>query len=133
EFEEPSKLLAYIRPMRDRFGNRRKIRKKSSRRQAALKRKKNEIGAAAHAKLVKQIRNVKLHRALGDVQLAGDFLVGKIFEQRIEHFLLAAAEFSDGIGLQAAALARKNRIDESRQKLTRNSAAPGGQQRESAT
>src|SRR5580698_4155709 len=72
--------------------------------QAALEGEENEIGAAAHAKLVEKIRNVKLHSAFRDVELAGDFLVGEIFKKRIENFLLAAAEIGDGIRFQAAAL-----------------------------
>jgi hypothetical protein len=64
-------------------------------RQAALKGKKNEVGTTAHAKLVEQVRNVEFYRAFRNVELVGDFLVGKIFQQRIENFLLAAAEIGD--------------------------------------
>src|SRR6266481_4123522 len=74
--------------------------------QTALEGKKNQVGAAANAEFVEQVRNVELHGAFGNVELAGDFLVRKILEQRIENFLLAAAEIRDGISLQAAALAR---------------------------
>src|SRR5882762_1520834 len=80
------------------------IQQRSSLRQAALKSKKNEVGTAAHAKLAEQIGNVKFHGAFGNVELVGNLFVGEIFEQRIEDFLLAAAQIGDGIGLQAAAL-----------------------------
>src|SRR5882762_6161847 len=79
------------------------LRQRSSLRQAALKGKKNEVGTAAHAELAEQIGNVKFHGAFGNVELVGNLFVGKIFEQRIENFLLAAAEIGDGIGLQPAA------------------------------
>src|ERR1700693_1025790 len=65
--------------------------------QTALKGKENQVGAAADAEFV---------------ELAGDFLVRKILEERIESFLLATAEIRDGIGLQAAALAREDGIHE---------------------
>src|SRR5260370_22487440 len=90
-----------------------KIRQRSSLRQAAVKCKKNEVGSAAHAELTEQVRNVKLHSAFRNVELAGNLFVGKIFEQRIENFLLAAAEIRDGIGLQTTTLAGKDRINES--------------------
>ena len=56
---------------------------------------------------------MKLYGSLGDVELAGDFLVGKIFEEGVEDFLLAAAEIGDGIGFEAAALIREDGVDES--------------------
>src|ERR1700693_1163497 len=77
--------------------------------QTALKGKENQVGAAADAGFGEQVRNVKLDGAFGDVERAGDFLVRKILEERIENFLLATAEIRDGIGLQAAALAREDR------------------------
>jgi len=75
---------------------------------------------------------VKFDGALGDVELAGDFLVGKIFEERIENFLFATAEIGDGIGLQTAALAGEDGIDEAGQELARNPEATAGDKRESA-
>jgi len=75
---------------------------------------------------------VKLHSAFRDVELAGDFLVGKIFQQRIEDFLFATAEIRDGIGLQAAALAGEDGVNESREKLARNPESASGNQRERA-
>src|SRR6266852_7104932 len=106
-----------------------KIRQRSSLRQAALKGKQNEVGTAAHAELTEQVRNVKLHSAFRNVKLAGNLLVGKIFQQRIEDFLLAAAQIGDGIGLQAAALAGKDGINESGEKLPRNPESAAGNQR----
>ena len=38
------------------------------------------------------------------LKLAGDFLVGQIFQQRVEHFLFAAAEFRGSSDLQAPAV-----------------------------
>ena len=49
---------------------------------------------------------MELDGALGDIEFAGDFLVGKILEKRIENFLFAAAEVGDRVGLQAAPLSR---------------------------
>src|SRR5713226_10647232 len=57
---------------------------------------------------------------LGDVEPAGDFFVGKILEERIEHFLFAAAEVGDGIGLEAAPLACEYGIDKAREQLARH-------------
>src|SRR5260370_16660845 len=85
-----------------------------------MKGKKNEVATAARATLVEQVRNVKLHGAFRNVELAGDFLVRKIFQQRIQDFLFAAAEIGDGIGLQAAALAGKDGVNESGEKLPWN-------------
>src|SRR5712664_1801459 len=109
-----------------------KIRQRSSLRQAALKGKQNEVGTAAHAELTEQVRNVKLHSAFRNVELAGNLFVGKIFEQRIENFLLAAAEIRDGIGLQTTTLAGKDRINESGEELPRNPESSAGNERESA-
>ena len=46
---------------------------------------------------------MELYRALGDVQFACDFLIGKVLEG-VQHFLFAATEICDGFGLQAAPL-----------------------------
>src|SRR5713226_3439831 len=75
---------------------------------------------------------MKLHRVLRDVELAGDLFVGEILEQRIENFLLPAAEIGDGIGLQAAALTGENGVDKSGKELPRNPESSGGNQRERA-
>jgi len=75
---------------------------------AALEGQEDEVGAAADAKFVKEVGNVKLDGALGDIELAGDFLVREILEERIENFLLAAAEIGDRVGFEAARLSRKN-------------------------
>jgi len=109
-----------------------KIRQRSSLRQAALKGKQNEVGTAAHAELTEQVRNVKLHSAFRNVKLAGNLFVGKIFEQRIENFLLAAAEIRYGIGLQPTSLTREDGIDETGEKLARNPESAAGNKRESA-
>src|SRR5260370_20687204 len=104
---------------KSRLGNP-KIRQRLSLRQAALEGEKNQVGTTAHAELDEQVRNVKLHGALGDIELTGDLFVRKVFEKRIENFLLTAAEIGDGVGLQAAALAGEDGIDESGEKLAPN-------------
>src|SRR5260370_9416424 len=109
-----------------------KIRQRSSLRQAALKGKQNEVGTAAHAEINEQVRTVKLHSAFRNVELAGNLFVGKIFEQRIENFLLAAAEIRYGIGLQPTPLTREDGIDETGEKLARNPESAAGNKRESA-
>ena len=48
---------------------------------SALKGKQDEVGAAAYAELVQQVRDVELHGAFGDIELAGDLLVREIFEE----------------------------------------------------
>jgi len=74
---------------------------------------------------------VKLHSAFRNVELAGNLFVRKIFEQRIENFLLAAAQIRDGIGLQTTALAGKDGINESGKKLPGDPESSGGNERES--
>src|SRR5258708_25811021 len=74
--------------------------------QAALKRQQDQVCSAAHAELVEQIGHVELDGALGNIEFAGDFLVGKILEKRIENFLFAPAEIGDRVGFEAASLAR---------------------------
>ena len=82
---------------------------------AALVAEKNQVGAAAHAKFREQVRNVEFNGAFGNVQAIGNFFIGEIFEQAVQNFLLAAAEFGGRIAAQAAALrAAENRIDEPR-------------------
>src|ERR1700676_3429093 len=54
--------------------------------------KQDEIGPAPYAKLGQQIRDVKLHGSFRNVEFSGDFLIRKILEQLLEHFLLAAAQ-----------------------------------------
>src|SRR6267154_5422994 len=108
-----------------------KTRQRLNLRQAALEGEKNQVGTAAHTELVEQVRNVKFHGAFGDIELVGDFLVRKIFEKRVENFLLAAAEIGDGIGFQAAALAGEDRVHETGEKLPRNPETSAGNERES--
>src|SRR5438132_9605025 len=105
-----------------------KIQQRLSLRQAALKGKKNEVGTAANTEFVEQVRNMKLHGALRNVELAGNLFVRKILQQRIENFLLATAQIRDGIGLQAAALAGKDGINESGEKLAWNPESSAGNQ-----
>jgi len=99
---------------------------------AALEGEKNEVGAAADTEFIEQVGDVKLNGALGDVELAGDFLVGKILEERIKNFLLATAEIGDRIGLQAARLIRKNRIDETGEHRARHPETAIGDKRQGA-
>ena len=66
-----------------------------SRRHAALKGQQNQIRATPDAKLAEQVRDVEFYGALGDVEFAGDFFVGEVFQQRVQDFLLAAAQIGD--------------------------------------
>ncbi len=75
---------------------------------------------------------MELDGALGNVQLAGDLLVGEIFKEGIEDFLLAAAEIGDGVGAEAAALAREDRVHESRKQRAGHPEAAIGHKREGA-
>lgn len=75
---------------------------------------------------------MEFHGALGNVEFAGDFLVGEIFEKRIQHFLLAAAEIGDGIGFEPAALAGEDGIDEAGKDGARNPETAVGDKRQSA-
>ncbi len=74
---------------------------------------------------------MKLHSAFRNVELAGNLFVGKIFQQRIKNFLLAAAQIRDGIRLQTTALASEDGINESGEKLPRNPESSAGNKRES--
>src|SRR5581483_3933460 len=87
---------------------------------AALEREKDQSRAAADTELIQQIRNVELDGTLGDIELAGDFLVGEIFEQGIENFLFAAAQVRHGIGFQAPALTGEDGINDAGKELARN-------------
>ena len=100
--------------------------------EAALKREEDEIGAAADAEFIQEIRNVEFDGALGDVEPAGDLFVGKILEKRIEDFLFAAAEVSDRIGLEAAPLACEDGIDKAREQLARHPEPAVAHERQSA-
>src|SRR5258708_210161 len=91
-----------------------------------MKSEKNEIGAAADAKFVEQIRDVELDRALGDIDPAGDFFIRKIFEERIEYFLRGAGEVSDGVSFEATPLTGENGIHEAGEQLTRHPEAAVG-------
>jgi len=99
---------------------------------AALEGEEDEVGAAAYTEFVEQVGDVKFNGAFGDVELAGDFLVGKIFQKRIENFLFAAAEIGDGIGFEAARLSGKDRVNETGKNGARNPEATGGDERKGA-
>jgi len=96
---------------------------------AALERQEDEVGATADTEFVEQVGNVKFYGAFGNVELAGDFFVGKIFEERIENFLFAAAEIGDGIGFEAARLSGKDGVDEARKNGARNPETAGRDER----
>src|SRR6202030_100935 len=95
---------------------------------AALEGQEDQVSAAADAKLAEQIGNVKFYGALGNVQTAANFFVGKIFEQRIENFLFAAAQIGDGVGFEAAALPGKYGVHETGKELTGHPEATDGDQ-----
>ena len=48
---------------------------------AALEGQEDEVGAAANAKFAEQIGDVKFYGALGNVETAANFFIGKIFEE----------------------------------------------------
>ena len=92
----------------------------------------DEVGAAADSEFVQEIGDVELYGAFGDVQFAGNFFVGKIFEQRVEDFLFAATEIGDGIGFQATRLAGKDRVHETGKNGARYPETTRGNERQSA-
>ena len=100
--------------------------------EAALEREKDEISTAADSKFIEQVGDVKFDGALGDIELAGNLFIGKIFEERIENFLFAAAEIGDGIGFEATALGCEDRIHKARKQLTWNPKSAAGNQRQCA-
>ena len=75
---------------------------------------------------------MEFYGALGDVEFAGDLLVGEILEERIENFLFAAAKIGDGIGFEAARLAGKNGVNKARENGARYPEAAGSDERKSA-
>jgi len=75
---------------------------------------------------------VEFYSALGDVEFAGDFLVGEILEERIEHFLFSSAEIGDGIRFEAPGLARKDGVHEAGENGAWYPKAAGGDKRQSA-
>jgi len=99
---------------------------------AALEGQEDEVGAAADTEFVKQVGDVELYRALCDVELARNFLVGKIFEERIEDFLFAAAQVGDGVGFEPARLSGEDGVDETGENGARDPKASIGNERESA-
>src|SRR5580692_2472694 len=101
-------------------------------RHAALEGEKNQVGTAADSEFAEEIGDVKLYGAFGDVEFAGDFFVGKIFEERIQDLLLATAEIGDGIGFEAAPLIREDRIHESGKDRARDPKTTAGYKRQRA-
>jgi hypothetical protein len=93
---------------------------------AALEGQEDQVSAAADAKLAKQIGNVKFHGALGNIQTAANFFVGKIFEEGIENFLFTAAQIGDGVGFEAATLPGKYGVHETGKELTGHPEATDG-------
>ena len=93
---------------------------------AALESQKDEVGAAANTKFAEQIGDMKFYSALGNVQTAANFLVGKIFEERIENFLFTATQIRDRVRLQAATLSGKYGVHETGKELTRNPETTAG-------
>ena len=89
-------------------------------RHAALEGEQDQVGAAANAEFAEKVGDVKFYRALGDVKFAGDLLVGKIFQERVQDFLLSAAEIGNGIGFETAPLTREDGIYEAGKDRTRN-------------
>jgi len=48
---------------------------------AALEGQEDEVGAAANPKFAEQIGDMEFYGALGNVQTAANFFIGKIFEE----------------------------------------------------
>ena len=101
-------------------------------RHAALESEKDQVGAPANAEFAEQIGDVELHGALGNVELAGNFFVGEILEERIQDFLFAAAEIRDGIGFEAPALVGEDGIDKAGENGARYPEAAAGDKGKSA-
>jgi hypothetical protein len=99
---------------------------------AALEGEEDQVSAAADTEFVEQVGDVELYGALSDVELAGDFFVGKILEEGVEDFLFAAAQIGHGIGFEAARLAGEDGIHEAGKNGARNPEAAGGDEREGA-
>ena len=93
---------------------------------AALEGQEDQVGAAADAKLAEQIGDMKFYGALGNVQTAANFFIGKIFEEGIENFLFAAAQIGDGVGFEAATLPGKYGVHKTRKELTGHPEATDG-------
>lgn len=53
----------------------------------------NEFHAAADSEFREQGRDVKLHGALGEIQIAGNFLVGESAQDAAQNFFLATRDF----------------------------------------
>jgi len=81
---------------------------------ATLKGQKDQVSAAANAEFIEQVGHVKFDGAFGNIEFAGDFLVGEILEKRIENFLFATAKIGDGFRLETPALTGKDGVDEAR-------------------
>ena len=100
---------------------------------ATLKGQEDQVGATANAKFIEQVGDVKLYSSLGNIEFAGDFLVGKILEQRVENFLFTAAKIGDGFGLEAATLTGKDGVDETRKHGTGHPETTLGNERKCAS
>lgn len=75
---------------------------------------------------------MELYGALGNIEFAGDFLVGEILEKRVENLLFAAAKIGDGFGLETPALTGEDGVDETRKHGTGHPEAALGNERKSA-
>jgi len=58
----------------------------------------HELEASADLELGQQGRDVKFHGAFGEIQLVGDFLIGKAAKDAIEDFFFAAGEANGVFG-----------------------------------
>src|SRR4051812_10765226 len=79
------------------------------------------LGAVGDVELAEDPRQVRLHRLVADLQLAGDELVGQALDEQREHFALALGQPGERIGLGAGREDRPRRA-----RVERRLAAGGG-------
>jgi len=100
--------------------------------QSALECQEDEVCATANTELVEQVGDVEFYRALGDVELVGNFLVGLILKQSVENFLFAPAQVGYRVRLQATTLTGENGINKTGEQLARDPETAIGDKRKSA-
>src|SRR5882672_4695512 len=93
--------------------------------------KQDKVGSAANSKFAQQVRYVKFHSSFGDIELVPDLLVGQVLQQRIQHFLFAAAQIGGRVSLQAAAVRpTQDGVDKTGEYGARNPESSIGDQRQ---
>lgn len=77
--------------------------------------------------LLNKVGNMELYRTLGDEELGGDLLVGKILQQQIQDLALAAADGDVGIERLAAVQLGQDRIKKAGQNLAWDPVSAAGE------